>query len=60
MGQKARVSSFEPRRLRAARERLEELDRSFFQCDEPKRAPRIEAKAPGLLRRWWRMLTGGE
>jgi hypothetical protein len=60
MREKGSVSSFEPRHLRRATRKLDQMERELFspkESHEP--SPKIEAKAPGLLRRWWRMLTGG-
>ena len=55
MKEKPRVSSFEPRRLRAVRKELEALERRLTRTS---RTSREGPKAPGVLLRWWRMLFG--
>jgi len=58
MREKPRVSSFEPRRLRAVRKELEALERRLTRTARTSREG--GPKAPGLLLRWWRMLFGAE
>ncbi|ADV46294.1 hypothetical protein [Nitratifractor salsuginis] len=60
MREKESVNSFEPRHLRQANQELRQLEHEIFAPTESRESsPKIEAKAPGFLRRWWRMLFGG-
>ncbi len=60
MGRRIKISSFEPRHLRQAVEKLQLVEKRLFHEKEPKKpASKIEPKSPSLLQRWWRILMGG-